>query len=67
MTGFALYIGTAVALVFVIEGLLYCLFPDFVRRMMAMAIMLPVPRLRLFGAAMALSGFSLVWLLRAAG
>lgn len=64
MDGFALYLLTAVSLIFVIEGLLYVLFPDLVRKLMAMAIMLPVPRLRLFGAVMAVSGLSLIWMLR---
>jgi uncharacterized protein YjeT (DUF2065 family) len=61
---FALYLLTSFSLIFVIEGLLYALVPDAVRKLMAMAVMLPVPRLRLFGAAMALSGLSLIWMLR---
>lgn len=64
MADFALYLLTSFSLIFVIEGLLYALFPDAVRKLMAMAVMLPVPRLRLFGAAMALSGLSLIWMLR---
>lgn len=63
MASFFLYIGTAFALIFVIEGLVYTLFPDFIRKMMAMAVMMPVSKLRLFGLAMAISGFSLVWCL----
>jgi uncharacterized protein YjeT (DUF2065 family) len=62
MAGFTLYILTALSLILVIEGLLYALFPDLMRRIMATAIMLPVPRLRLFGAIMALSGFCMVLL-----
>lgn len=62
MTGFTLYILTALSLILVIEGLLYALFPDFMRRIMATALMLPVPRLRLFGAVMAVSGFCLILL-----
>jgi uncharacterized protein YjeT (DUF2065 family) len=61
---FTLYLLTSVSLIFVIEGLLYVFFPDLVRKMMAMAVMLPVPRLRLFGVVMALSGLSLIWVLR---
>ncbi len=61
---FTIYILTAVALMFVIEGLVYALFPDFVRKMMAMAVMLPVNKLRLFGACMAASGVLLIWLLK---
>lgn len=64
MAGFTLYLLTSLSLIFVIEGLLYIFFPDFVRKMMAMAVMLPVPRLRLFGAIMAFSGLSLIWVLR---
>jgi uncharacterized protein YjeT (DUF2065 family) len=60
---FALYILTALALICVIEGMAYALFPDFVRKMMAIAIMAPVPKLRLFGAVMAASGFCLILLM----
>lgn len=64
MTGsFTLYILTAVSLILVIEGLLYALFPDFVRKMMALAVMTPVPRLRLFGLTMVTMGACLVWLM----
>ncbi|MBU0799923.1 MAG: DUF2065 family protein [Alphaproteobacteria bacterium] len=41
----------------------YALFPDFMRKMMAIAIMAPVPKLRLFGAVMAASGFCLILLM----
>jgi uncharacterized protein YjeT (DUF2065 family) len=61
--GFALYLLTAFALILVIEGLAYAFFPDLVRRMMAIALMLPVPRLRLFGGVMAATGFALLWFL----
>lgn len=64
MSEFVQYILTAFALIFVIEGLIYCLFPDMVRRLMAMAITLPVPKLRLFGFVIAVSGFSIVWMLQ---
>jgi len=60
VSGFALYILTALALVLVIEGRVYALFPDTVRRMFVMALALPESRLRLFGVAMAASGFGLV-------
>ncbi len=65
MTGFTLYILTAVALVFVIEGLIYTLFPDGVRRMMALAIEMPPEKLRTFGLVMTATGFALVWMLQA--
>lgn len=61
---FLSYLTTSIALIFVIEGLVYALFPDFVRKMMAMAVMLPVKNLRLFGALMALGGLSLIMTLR---
>ena len=67
MSGFALYIGTSLALILVIEGLIYALFPDSVRRMMALAVALPPSRLRLFGLAAAATGFCMVWVMRAAG
>lgn len=49
---FLINILTAFSLVFVIEGFLYAAFPDVVRKLMAMAIMLPVDRLRYFGLGM---------------
>jgi len=54
----------AAALIFVIEGLLYALFPDVIRKMMAMAIMTDVQKLRLFGLGMTAFGVFLVWLLQ---
>jgi len=62
---FGSYILTSLALVFVIEGLLYALFPGGIRKMMAMAIEMPPEKLRLLGAVMALTGFGLVWMLQA--
>ena len=64
MESFSTYILTAFALVFVIEGLIYAIFPDAVRRMMALAIEMPSERLRTFGFFMAVMGFCLVWLLQ---
>ena len=63
MYSFTGYIITAFALVFVIEGLLYALFPDAMRRLMAMAITMPVSQLRLTGFVMAVTGFCMVWLM----
>lgn len=65
MGSFALYITTAFALIFVIEGLLYTLFPDAVRKMMALAVMMPVSRLRLFGVVMVVCGLTMVVILKA--
>lgn len=58
------YVLTATALVLVIEGLLYALFPDFVRKMMALALTLPVARLRFLGIAVAFSGCVGLWILQ---
>jgi len=54
----------AAALIFVIEGLIYALFPDLIRKMMAMAIMTDIQKLRFFGLGMAAFGVFLVWLLQ---
>lgn len=62
MAEFWLYLFTALALVFVIEGLIYAFFPDAVRKMMAYAISIPVQSLRMTGLLMAALGFFFVWL-----
>jgi uncharacterized protein len=64
VSDFILYITTSLALVLVIEGLTYALFPDIVRKIMAMAVMMPVPQLRLFGSVLVISGFAIVWFLQ---
>jgi uncharacterized protein YjeT (DUF2065 family) len=63
MDSFTLYILTAFALVLVIEGLIYGLFPDAVKRMMTVAITTPKSKLRNFGLCMAALGFVCVWLI----
>lgn len=63
MESFVTYILTALALVFVIEGLIYGFFTEAVRRMMAMALELPAQTLRNFGFVMASIGVLLVWLI----
>ena len=65
MSGFTLYILTAFSLIFVIEGLIYAIFPEGVRRMMALALSIPPRQLRLFGAAMAAAGLCLAWIMHA--
>jgi uncharacterized protein YjeT (DUF2065 family) len=55
---------TAFALVLVLEGIAYALFPDFMRRMLALALMTPVGQLRVAGLVAAICGVGLVWLLR---
>jgi len=64
MSDFFLALFTAVGLVFIIEGVIYSLFPNGMRRMMKVALSLPTNRLRSMGLAMALFGFAIVWLVR---
>ncbi|MCB1529473.1 MAG: DUF2065 domain-containing protein [Rhodospirillales bacterium] len=54
----------AFALIFVIEGLIYALFPDFIRKMMAIALMSDIANLRLYGLGMAGFGVCLLWLFK---
>ena len=55
---------TALALVLVIEGALYTLFPEVMRRAAARALLVPTQALRLVGLAAACAGVALVWLVR---
>lgn len=55
---------TALGLVLVIEGVLYALAPDAMRRMAARAALLPSESLRMGGAVAAVLGVGVVWLLR---
>ncbi|WP_037449362.1 DUF2065 domain-containing protein [Skermanella stibiiresistens] len=55
---------TALALVLVLEGVAYALFPDLMRRMLAVALMTPVGQLRIAGLIAATCGVGLVWLMR---
>ncbi len=64
MTDPAFHLLSAAAFVFVIEGLLYAIFPEQVKRMMAMALSLPADRLRGFGLAVAATGAAIAWLLQ---
>lgn len=63
MGSFGTYLLTSLSLVFVIEGLVYALFPETVKKMMAMALALPAGQLRLFGLLIAATGFGFVWIL----
>tara|TARA_B100000686_G_C16031653_1_gene590968 strand:- start:312 stop:506 length:195 start_codon:yes stop_codon:yes gene_type:complete len=64
MSDFSLALITAIGLVFVIEGVIYSLFPNAMKRMMTVALSLPTSRLRSMGLVMALFGFVIVWLVR---
>jgi uncharacterized protein len=55
---------TAFALVLVIEGVLYALFPEGMKRAAARAMAIPPQALRLAGLAAVCIGVALVWLLR---
>ncbi|GAA4252911.1 DUF2065 family protein [Azospirillum formosense] len=57
---------TALALVLVIEGALYALFPTTMRRLIVEALTMPENRLRAVGLATAMAGVGFVWLLRGA-
>ena len=54
----------ALALVFVIEGAIYTLFPDGMKRMMSQAVTLPSSWLRSAGLAAACFGVFCLWLIR---
>ena len=55
---------TAVALILVIEGAVYALFPDGMKRMMALVLNQPAGSLRTAGVVAAGLGVGIVWLLR---
>ncbi len=57
-------LATALALVLVIEGTLWALFPDQMRRAATRAALLEPASLRLGGVACVVLGVGLVWLLR---
>lgn len=61
MESLLLHLLTAFALIFVIEGLLYAIFPRHIQKMMAMAAIMPPEKFRTFGAAMIAFGVLLVW------
>ena len=55
---------TALALVLVIEGALYALFPDAMKRMMVSIADMPAEILRNAGLIAAVIGVGIVWLVR---
>lgn len=56
--------ATGLALVFVIEGVLYSLFPQGMKRMVMQAVSLSPTALRVTGLAAAWLGVAAVWLIR---
>ena len=59
-----LELAVAFALMLVIEGVLYSLFPNAMKRMMEQMLTLPVQTIRGAGLFFAIVGVGLVWLLR---
>jgi uncharacterized protein YjeT (DUF2065 family) len=55
---------TALALMLVIEGVLYALFPEPMRRALAVVLSQPPTMLRVGGLGAAVAGVAWVWLLR---
>jgi len=55
---------TALALVLVIEGIFYALFPDAMKRMMATILRISSSYLRSAGLLAAIIGLVIVWLIR---
>jgi len=62
--GFGELLLAALGLYLVIEGAVLALFPDGVRRMMALAQQLPPSTFRAIGLAAATAGLVIVWLVR---
>ncbi len=57
-------VATAIGLVLVLEGALYALFPDLMKRMAQHAIQSPGDTLRIAGVISVAIGVALVWLVR---
>ena len=55
---------TALALAVALEGIVYALFPDGMKRMMAIAIEQPSATLRVAGLSLSTLAVGLVWLIR---
>lgn len=55
-------LGAAFGLVLVIEGLLYALLPDFMRRVMAQILILPQSQVRVAALVSVAVGVFIVWL-----
>lgn len=57
-------LGVALGLALAIEGAAYALAPDMIRRLYAILLMEPVPRLRVMGVAALAIGVLIVWIVR---
>lgn len=58
-------IGSWIAFVLVLEGALYALFPDGMKRMLATVLAYPPEILRITGLVAAIIGVGVAWLCRA--
>jgi uncharacterized protein YjeT (DUF2065 family) len=56
--------GTAMALLLVIEGIAYALFPEGMKKLVAQMLPVPATTLRILGLAAACAGVGFVWLAR---
>ena len=54
----------AVGLILALEGALYALFPDVMRKMAAQVVQTPGDTLRIVGVVSAAAGVAVVWLVR---
>jgi uncharacterized protein len=57
-------LSTALALILVIEGIVYALLPELMKRLALRATRTPVQSLRIGGLISAIVGVALVWALR---
>jgi uncharacterized protein YjeT (DUF2065 family) len=57
-------LASALALAIAIEGILYALFPDGMKRMMASVLDMPSSNLRAVGLMAAVLGVGLIWMIR---
>lgn len=55
---------TAVGLAIAIEGVLYALFPEAMKRMISMVVVQPSGQMRIAGLTAAVIGVGIVWLVR---
>lgn len=60
MSDFFVAIGLAIA----IEGILYALFPEAMKKMILQVLAMPTPSLRTAGLSAAMIGVVIVWLVR---
>lgn len=57
-------LATALALVLVVEGMIYALFPETMKRLMAQMMGQPASAMRIAGLIVAAVGIGLVWVFK---